>query len=79
MKTIEIQSKTDTHGNLRIDYQLDKPEKNVRVLIMFGDETNESDEENLWLESISNNPAFDFLAEESEGIYSVSDGEPLSD
>jgi len=79
MKTIEIKSKTDTHGHLRIDYQLDKPEKSVRVLIMLADEVGDADDEQLWLKSISNNPAFEFLAEESENIYSVSDGEPLGD
>ena len=79
MKTIEIKSKTDPRGHLKIDYQLDKPGKNVRVLIMLADETEDKDDEKLWLESISNNPAFDFLVKESEDIYSVSDGEPLSD
>lgn len=79
MNTIEIKSKTDTHGHLRIDYQLDKPEKSVRVLIMLADEVEDGDDEQLWLKSISNNPAFDFLAEEAENIYSASDGEPFRD
>ena len=78
MKTIEIKSKTDIHGHLKIDYQLDKPEKNVRVLILMSEENDEAEDEKLWLESVSGNPAFDFLAEESENIYYVGDGEPLS-
>ncbi len=45
MKTIEIKSKTDIHGHLRIDYQLNKPEKSVRVLIMLADEVGDADDE----------------------------------
>ncbi|MEX0811736.1 MAG: hypothetical protein WD048_05930 [Chitinophagales bacterium] len=43
------------------------------------DDNSESDEEKLWLKSILNNPAFDFLKESEEGIYSINDGEPLND
>ena len=35
MKTIEIRSKTDAHGRLKVDYQLNKPGKSVRVLIVI--------------------------------------------
>ena len=79
MKTIEIKSKTDAHGHLRVDYQLNKPGKSVRVLIVLAEEVGDTEDEQLWVKSISKNPAFDFLAAESENIYSVSDGEPLSD
>jgi hypothetical protein len=79
MKAIEIKSKTDKAGRLKIDYKLDKSEQNVRVLILLDDDISEQDEEKLWLYSISKNPAFDFLNEPAEDIYSLKDGEPLDD
>lgn len=78
MKAIEINSKTDKTGRLKIDYKLDKSESNVRVLILINDDITEHDEENLWLDSISTNPAFDFLSDPSEDIYSLKDGEPFN-
>lgn len=79
MKAIEIKSSTDEFGHLKIDYQLDRTEQKVRVLILFEDEKSNNDEEKLWMNSISSNPAFDFLNDPEEDIYSLNDGEPLSD
>jgi len=76
MKAIEITSKTDKAGNLRIDYQLDKSESNVRILILL-DEDCEANEADLWLKSALKSPAYNFLNDEEE-IYSVKDGEPIS-
>ena len=78
MKAIEIKSKTDKSGRLRINYKLNKSESDVRVLILMDDD-NEDDEEKLWMQSIARNPAFDFLKEPSEDIYSLKDGEPFHD
>ena len=79
MKAIEISSKIDKSGYLKLDYKLDKPGSNVRILILFDEDITEQDEEKLWMSSISKNPAFDFLNEEIEDIYSIHDGEPLND
>ena len=35
--------------------------------------------ENFWMNSISTNPAFAFLNDSSEDIYSLNDGEPIND
>ena len=78
MKAIEINSKTDKHGHLRINYPLNKKNSKVRVIILLI-EDNESEEEKLWMQSISNNPSFDFLKEPEEDIYSSDDGEPIND
>ena len=78
MRAIEITSKTDKSGHLRIDYQLNKYERNVRVLILLEDEY-EQEEEKLWMNSISKNPSFDFLSEPAEDVYSLKDGEPFND
>ncbi|OQX78342.1 MAG: hypothetical protein B6D64_06885 [Bacteroidetes bacterium 4484_276] len=77
MKAIELISKTDQQGHLKINYHLDKKESDVRVIILY-DDPNEIDEETLWLQSISKNPAFDFLKEPNEDIYTKSDGGPLN-
>lgn len=79
MKAIEINSKTDMQGNLKIDYPVHKSSKKVRVLILLDEEDQSKDEESLWMESISKNPAFDYLKDESEDIYTINDGEPLDD
>lgn len=71
MKTIEIRSKTNKKGLLKLDLGMKEADKNVKVLILLEDEINE---ENDWLKVISNNPAFDFLKEEEEDIYSLEDG-----
>ena len=78
MKAIEINSRTDKFGHLKIDYKLNKSDRKVRVLILFEDEKSEY-EEKLWMNSISKNPAFDFLNNPEEDIYSLNDGEPLND
>ena len=78
MRAIEINSKTDKKGHLKIDYQLDKSDSNVRVLILVDDDS-DKDEEKIWMDSITSNPAFDFLNDQSEDIYSIKDGEPFND
>jgi hypothetical protein len=79
MKAIEINSKTDKTGLLKINYKLDKPGRNVRVLILLEEDSDEQKEEILWIKSISENPAFDFLNDPAEDIYSSKDGEPFND
>jgi hypothetical protein len=79
MKAIEINSKTDKSGHLKIDYKLDKSESNVRVLILMDDDISETEEEKLWVNSISKNAAFDFLSDSDEDVYSLKDGVPFND
>lgn len=79
MKAFEIKSKTDKTGHLKIDYKLGKPLSNVRILILLDEDNSEQEEEKIWMDSISTNPAFDFLNDPSEDIYSLKDGEPLND
>jgi hypothetical protein len=79
MKAIEIKSKTDQQGNLKIDYPVHKSNRKVRVLILLDEEDKLDDEESLWMKSVSHNPAFEYLTDKSEDIYTVNDGEPLDD
>ncbi len=79
MKAIEINSKTDEYGNLKIEYPLNKKDSKVRVLILMDDDYLNSDDEKFWLQSISKDPAFDFLNDPDENIYSLKNGESFDD
>jgi len=79
MKAIEINSKTDKKGHLKIDYKIGKSERNVRILILLDDYNSMPDDEKIWVDSISTNPAFDFLKDPTEDIYSLNDGESFHD
>ena len=79
MKAIEINSRTDNFGHLKFDFPINKKDKEVRVIILVNDDEPDSDDEKLWLQSISNNSAFEFLKDKDEDIYSLNDGEPLND
>jgi len=79
MRAIEINSKTDKSGHLKLDYKLGKSEQNVRILILLDENTYPEEDEKLWLNSVAKNPAFNFLNEPEEDIYSLKDGEPLND
>lgn len=77
MKAIEINTKTDKNGHLKIGYNLNKAEKEVRVLILYNEDYSDLDDEKMWIDSISSNPAFHFLNDPDEDIYSLNDGEPI--
>lgn len=79
MKAIEINTKTDKQGHLKINYPLNKKESNVRIIILVDEKNDDKDEEKLWLNSISSNPAFDFLKDVTEDIYSLTDGSSIRD
>ncbi|MBU2557241.1 MAG: hypothetical protein KJ578_05605 [Bacteroidetes bacterium] len=73
MKAIEINTRTNKEGRLSLDFQLDQPDKKVRLLILL--ENDEETQEESWLKAVASNPAFDFLKEADEDIYTVNDGE----
>lgn len=77
MKAIEIAGKIDEQGLLKIDKPLRLHNKQVKIIILIPEEEDEMDDA-LWLQGITFNPAFDFLAEEEEDIYTIEDGEPLA-
>ncbi|MFO7676053.1 MAG: hypothetical protein R6X12_07050 [bacterium] len=49
----------------------------VRVIILVPDDAEPDDQE--WLRQAAANPAFDFLTDPAEDIYTVSDGKPFDD
>ena len=77
MKAIEITGKIDNEGILTIDQPLKLHNKQVKIIILIPEEEDEMDD-TLWLQAISSNSAFDFLEEEEEDIYTIEDGEPIT-
>ena len=51
--------------------------RRVRVIILMPDE--EDIDEAEWLRAVAANPAFDFLKDPAEDIYSIQDGKPFHD
>jgi hypothetical protein len=45
-------------------------------LILVEDDGEEDKDEQIWLASVLNNSAFDFLKDKEEDIYSINDGKP---
>lgn len=77
MKAIETTGKVDKAGVLHLDAPLALKEQTVKVIVLISEEADI--EEREWLRAVSNNPAFDFLQDEKENIYSPNDGKPFHD
>ncbi|MEK6657916.1 MAG: hypothetical protein AABY58_10805 [Nitrospirota bacterium] len=77
-KAIETTATIDANRQLVLDEPLPVagPTK-VRIIILLPEET--EIEEKEWLRSANVNPAFDFLKEPEEDIYTLSDGKPFHD
>lgn len=77
MKAIETTGKVDKAGVLHLDAPMAFKDQTVKVIVLIPDEAD--NEEREWLRAVSSNPAFDFLQDEKENIYSPNDGKPFHD
>lgn len=78
MKAIETTGTIDEQHRLIIDETLPIAEKSkVRVIILLPEESDIDEKE--WLRTATTNPAFDFLKEPEEDIYTKNDGKPFHD
>ena len=77
MQAIETQALIDHEGQLKLPEPLPVRDQRVRVLVLLPDDDELTDE--AWLQGISRNPAFQFLHEEEEAVYSLNDGKPLAE
>ncbi|WP_158857128.1 hypothetical protein [Lunatibacter salilacus] len=76
MKAIETTGRINQDGGLLLDQPLVVRGKLVKIIILIEEDENEVKE---WISGISTNPAFDFLKDKLEDIYSITDGKPLND
>ena len=77
MAAVEV-SGTIERNHIRLDTALPiSTPKRVRVLVMYNYEGNWNEAE--WLQAAAHNPAFDFLNDPAEDIYSLSDGKAWHD
>ena len=78
MTAIEMTGIVDEHNQLKLDGILPiSGPRRVRVIVLstLDDESNEIP----WLRAASQNPAFAFLADPAEDIYTMTDGKPFND
>ncbi len=76
MKAIEVAGTIDSERQLHLDRPLpiEGPSR-VRVIILIPEEDNEQE----WLGLAAKNPAFEFLKEPEEDVYTLGDGKPFDD
>lgn len=78
MTAIEITGRIDEHRQLQLDSLLPiSGPMRVRVIVLYPSE--DEWDEGEWLRAAARNPAFDFLNETEEDIYSLHDGEVFRD
>ena len=78
MKAIETTGIIDKQHRLVLDEILPIAEKSkVRVIILLPEESDIGETE--WIKTAASNPAFDFLKEPEEDIYTKEDGKPFHD
>jgi len=79
MTAIEMTGTVDENHQLKLDGVLPfAGPKRVRVIVLsplteIPDDWNETD----WLKAALSNPAFDYLRDPEEDIYTISDGKPF--
>lgn len=78
LTAIELTGTVDEHRHLKVEDQLPiSGPKRVRVIVLYPPV--DDWDENEWLQSVTRNPAFSFLKDPQEDIYSSSDGKPFND
>jgi len=78
MNAIETTGVVDAQHQLRLDEPLPIPgESRVRVIVLVPDPEDLS--EAAWAKAAAASPAFDFLKETPEDVYSAADGKPFHD
>jgi hypothetical protein len=78
MNAIETTGVVDAQHQLRLDKPLPVAgQSRVRVIVLVPEEADFS--EPAWTKAVAASPAFDFLKDAAEDIYSVTDGQPFHD
>ena len=78
VQALETTGNIDVGGELHLDEPVNSlPAGRVRVILLRPDRSEREDEE--WLQAAATNPAFDFLKDPEEDIYTAADGMPFRD
>ncbi len=78
LRAIETTGSIDEYGQLRVDGPLPVADSGrVKVIVLLTGATDP--EEPAWSKAASSNPAFDFLNDEEEDVYTPEDGRPFVD
>ncbi len=78
LRAIEVDGEVDESRHLHVEAPLpvDGPTR-VRVIVLIPEQGDADERE--WLRAAAANPAFEFLKDSAEDIYSLADGKPFSD
>ena len=84
MAAIELTGTVDEQHRLTLDDELPiSGPKRVRVIVLYRQHGETGDagdaDESEWLAAAARNPAFKYLHDPSEDIYSLADGKPFDD
>ncbi len=78
MNAIETTGVVDAQHQLRLDEPLPIPgQSRVRVLVLVPEAEDIAEE--AWTKAASASPAFDFLKDAAEEVYTAADGKPFHD
>jgi hypothetical protein len=78
LKAIEAMGEIDKDGELHLDEALPvHGPSRVRVIVLI--QNSDAIEEQDWLRAASRNPALEFLKDQEEDVYTLSDGKPFND
>ena len=78
MSAVEMTGTVSADRQLQLDEPLPLPgPARVRVIVLYP--LTEEWDEAAWAHAAAHNPAFDFLRDPEEDIYSVADGRPFHD
>ena len=76
MRAIETTGILNTQGQIQLDHPIPREkERFVRVILLMPEEELN---EQTWLNAVSNNSSFAFLHDPEEDIYSLKDGQPVT-
>ena len=77
LQAVELIGTIDEKGQLHLDAPISAVGQGRVRVILIPEEAEIG--ENEWLKAAASNPAFDFLEDPDEDIYTLDDGQPFND
>lgn len=77
LQAVELIGTIDEKGQLHLDEPISTVGQGRVRVILLPEEAEIG--ENEWLKATASNPAFDFLKDPAEDIYTLDDGQPFND